>query len=233
MQGFPKTISLRQDIVNLLADPAYAAPALALVQTLMDERYGWVPLGEVPLADTVTAIAGHRVLTDYDDRGTATARHLSQWMVDPNNALTRMGITVAEAVAWGCADRAVPPPVDDVAALRMTAVARLDAWTDARMFGTFTDSKGVTYKANAAVRQWMTGLESKLAGGMTLPDGFVWDDADGNHIPHTTETFKALTTEITFWTDALYRTCTAAQAAVKAAGDALAIDAVLLGIVWP
>lgn len=233
MNGFPVIINSRQDVLNLLADPAYHGQALAFVQALLDERYGWASQGDLPLNTQVETVAGHRVRTDYDATGTPTARHLDQWMLGQGEGLSRIGVTVADALGWGCQDRAVPPPADDMEAIKATARAMLDRWTDARMFGTFTDSQGHIYKVNKPVRDWMTGLEAKLAGGMALPSGFTWDDANGNPITHTSESFRTLTAEIALWTDALYRACTRAQAAVDAAGDAVAVDKALSGVVWP
>ncbi|WP_428568698.1 MAG: hypothetical protein ACP59X_09880 [Solidesulfovibrio sp. DCME] len=110
----------------------------------------------------------------------------------------------------GAEDREVSAPADDMEAVRATAKAMIDGWVSARMYGRFVDSQGRVYSVHRSARDWMTGLEAKLAGGMVLPDGWTWDDAAGNAIVHTAATFKQLTTEITLWTDVLYRTCTRA-----------------------
>lgn len=41
MQGYPKTIATRADVENLLSDNTYQAQAIAYLQTLMDEEYGY------------------------------------------------------------------------------------------------------------------------------------------------------------------------------------------------
>ena len=45
MIGFPSIINSRQDLANLLADGTYQAQALAVLQTLMDEQYGYDAAG--------------------------------------------------------------------------------------------------------------------------------------------------------------------------------------------
>ena len=41
MYGYPNIINSRADLDNLLADDTYRAQALAHLQTLMDEQYGY------------------------------------------------------------------------------------------------------------------------------------------------------------------------------------------------
>lgn len=110
MHGYLSTIATRQDVINLLADGRYAARALAHLQTLLDERYGWVLQGEIPLDALAPAMAGHKIVDVTDEAGTVTQRYLYQWMVSPHAALGRLGVTPAEAVAWGCVDRVVEAP---------------------------------------------------------------------------------------------------------------------------
>lgn len=45
MQGYPKTIATRADVENLLSDNTHQAQALAYLQTLMDEEYGYDAAG--------------------------------------------------------------------------------------------------------------------------------------------------------------------------------------------
>jgi hypothetical protein len=110
MIGFPKTINSRQDIVNLLADPACKTKALATVQTLLDERYDWVVQGQLDVNATTAAEAGYKIVDVTNDEGVVTQRYLYRWMLDPNNTLARLGVTAAEAVAWGCADNVIAVP---------------------------------------------------------------------------------------------------------------------------
>lgn len=233
MNGFPKSFGSRQDVVNMLQDQAYHDAMIAIVQTWLDERFQWVRQSDVDPGTQVMSTPGMRVHTEYDDMGRPLVRHLDRWAAVNSDGLSRLGITVAEAVSWGCQDRTIDVPADRIASIRATAKARIDSWSDARMFGLFIDSQRNTYKVNRSVRDWMTGLEAKLAGGMVFPEGFTWDDASGNAIHHTAATFRALTAEITLWTDALYRTAAAAQGAVDTSSDAWEVDAILCGIVWP
>jgi hypothetical protein len=110
MQGFPKYINSKAGLETLLADPGHAAQALALVQTLMDERYGWVMQGQLDIADDAPATTGHKIVDITDDAGVVTQRYLYQWMIDPANTLARLGITAEEAVAWGCVDNVIAEP---------------------------------------------------------------------------------------------------------------------------
>jgi len=110
MNGFPKHIATEQDVENLLSDENYRSQALAYVQALLDERYQWVLQGQLDVNNTVVAEANHKIVDIKDESGTLVQRYLYQWMIDPASALTRLGITVAEAVAWGCEDRAIACP---------------------------------------------------------------------------------------------------------------------------
>jgi hypothetical protein len=110
MIGFPKTINSRQDLINLLAEPAFKPKALTMVQTLMDERYNWVLQGQLDVNATTAAEAGYKIVDIKNDEGVVTQRYLYRWMVDPNNTLARLGIPTAEAVAWGGVDNAVVAP---------------------------------------------------------------------------------------------------------------------------
>uniref|UniRef100_I2Q013 Uncharacterized protein n=1 Tax=Desulfovibrio sp. U5L TaxID=596152 RepID=I2Q013_9BACT len=112
MHGYPSTIATRQDVVNLLAEERYAARALAYLQILLDERYGWVLQGQIPLDAPAPTVAGHKIEDVADEAGTVTQRYLYQWMVSPHTALDRLGVTAAEAVAWGCVDQVVEAPGD-------------------------------------------------------------------------------------------------------------------------
>jgi len=113
MQGFPKTIGTAADVKNLLADDAYKSQALATVQTMLDERYGWILAGKLATTDAGDTSAGHKVVevTSKNEAGeNVTERYQYTWGIQEGTALARLGITVAEAVEWGCVDRVIEPP---------------------------------------------------------------------------------------------------------------------------
>jgi len=110
MKEFPKTISSRQDVLNLLADPATKSTMLTKLQTLLDERYDWVLQGQLDPKTTAPAEAGTKIVDITNDAGVVTQRYLYKWMIASNSALARLGITAAEAVASGCVDNVIPVP---------------------------------------------------------------------------------------------------------------------------
>lgn len=124
---------------------------------------------------------------------------------------------------------------DPVTQVKSAACARLNANRDAIQYGTFTDSNGHPYDVDSKGREKMTGLEAKIANGLTLPDGFTWTGADNQEYPHTNATFLALTTEILLWTSTVHGVCVAAKAAIR--NDAVTtveqVAAIEAGVVWP
>ena len=110
MKGFPRIINSRQDVLHLLADPAAKPTMLSKLQTLLDERYQWMVQGQLALDAALPSEAGHKIVDMKDDGGAIVQRYLYKWMIDPNCALARLGISAAEAVSWGCADRAIDAP---------------------------------------------------------------------------------------------------------------------------
>ena len=113
MIGYPKTLATKADVENLLAVDAYKSRVLADLQTLMDERYGWLLTGKLADEDAGDTSTGNKVVTvtSQNEAGEdVTERYQYTWGVMDSTALTRMGITVAEAVAWGCEDRSVEAP---------------------------------------------------------------------------------------------------------------------------
>jgi hypothetical protein len=110
MKGFPKVIATAADLKHLLGNDAYKAQGLVYLQTLMDERYGWVIQGQLDVGVNFPATAGHKIVDVKDDAGVVTQRYLYQWMIDPANTLARFGITPEEAVAWGCVDNVIAAP---------------------------------------------------------------------------------------------------------------------------
>ncbi|UJX41712.1 hypothetical protein K9F62_03150 [Desulfovibrio sp. JY] len=110
MKGFPKIINSRQDVLHLLADPATKPAMLAKLQTLLDERYNWVLQGKLDINATAPAEAGTKIVDVKNDDGVVSERYLYKWMIAPNSALARLGITAAEAVASGCVDNVIPTP---------------------------------------------------------------------------------------------------------------------------
>lgn len=113
MIGYPKTLATKADVENLLAVDAYKARVLADVQTLLSERYTWLLTGKLADGDAGDTTTGHKVVTvtSKNEAGEdVTERYQYTWGIQDSNALARLGVTVAEAVAWGCEDRAVEAP---------------------------------------------------------------------------------------------------------------------------
>ncbi len=110
MKGYPNTKNTRADYVNLLADDRYKDQALADLQTLLDERYGWQLVGKLNDEDAGNPESGYKVeeITDLES-GDVTERYQYEWGVN-TFALDRLGITVADAVGWGCVDREIAVP---------------------------------------------------------------------------------------------------------------------------
>lgn len=112
MRGFPKVINSRQDVENLIANPDYQQETLAYLQVLLDERYGWVMQGRLADGEAGDTSAGHKVEVVRDPAsGEVVERYQYAWGVMPGNGLERLGVTIAECVAWGCEDRVIEPPV--------------------------------------------------------------------------------------------------------------------------
>lgn len=159
------------------------------------------------------------------------------WGVVEPNGLTRLGLTAAEAVAMGAADRVVGEPArigPTLEEVKSAACVRLNAKRDAIEYGVFTDSHGVRYDVDAKGREKMTGLTSMLgATGVALPAGFTWTTADNTEQPHNAETFLGLTSEILFWTDSVHRVCVAAKGSVRSSETVAAVLAAESAAAWP
>ncbi len=113
MHGYPNTIATRQDVAVLLAIPEYHDRVVAHVQLLMDERYGWVLIGQLAGDESGETSAGHKVVEIRDPVGGAvTERYQYTWDILPQNGLARLGVTPEEAAAWGCEDRAIEAPAE-------------------------------------------------------------------------------------------------------------------------
>lgn len=112
MNGYPKHINTKQDILNLLADAAYKEQALAYVQKLLDERYGWIKGAVLADGDAGDTSTGHMVVPLSDTDGTTTPYQYDWGYIGDSYVLSRLGITVSEAVGWGCVDRAIAAPTE-------------------------------------------------------------------------------------------------------------------------
>jgi len=115
MIGYPKTLATKADVTNLLAVDAYKTRVLADLQTLLDERYVWLLKGKLADEDAGDTSTGHKVVTVTAKNVAGedvTERYQYAWGLQDANALTRMGITVAEAVAWGCEDKVIEAPTN-------------------------------------------------------------------------------------------------------------------------
>ena len=115
MIGYPKILSTSADVVNLLAVEAYKGRVLADLQALLDERYGWILTGKLLDAAAGNTSPGHKVV-EVENKD-ATGQGIAEWYqytwgVQDSTALNRMGVTVEDAVAWGCVDRVIAPPTE-------------------------------------------------------------------------------------------------------------------------
>lgn len=109
MKGYPKTKNTYADWANLLAEEAYQSRAIADLQQILDERYGWQLVGRLDGGEAGNTSSGYRVEEIADDSGNVTERYQYAWGAS-THALDRMGVTVADCVAWGCVDRVIDAP---------------------------------------------------------------------------------------------------------------------------
>lgn len=97
MQGYPEHINSRQDFINLLAMPEYAARARADLQWLLEASFIWANQGQLNDGEVGSTDATHQVLVeDMDDK---TIRSQLELVEDPK-VLGRLGLTIAEAQEW-------------------------------------------------------------------------------------------------------------------------------------
>jgi hypothetical protein len=112
-------------------------------------------------------------------------------------------------------------------------VAAIQAQANTLVYGTYTDAAGNIWPVDQAHRVLMTGIESKLGTGMPLPATFSLTNASGVPIPMASNAFKALTTAIFNWTDAVFGAATAMSQAVLAETDPNVVLATNLTAGWP
>ena len=122
----------------------------------------------------------------------------------------------------------------DVDAARDAACTRLNARRDAIKYGVYVDSHGVRYDVHRDARDNFAGVESKIANGLELPEGFTWTDADNTERPHDNASFLALTMEILLWSQAVHAACVAAKRAVRDdAADLAGVATAEAAVSWP
>jgi hypothetical protein len=97
MRGFPKKIATKQDVENLAANPKYATQVKAHIQTLLDERYGWVVTGKLADAKSGTIKEGFKIVEVVDEISKAVKYYQAEWKTEPGCGLNRLGLTVADA----------------------------------------------------------------------------------------------------------------------------------------
>lgn len=113
MRGYPRTINSRQDVEHLLADAAYQALTVDYLQSLLDDRYGWVMVGKLADGEAGDTTTGHRVVEVRDPAsGDVAERYQYAWGIQPGNGLERLGITPEECVGWGCVARVTEVPAE-------------------------------------------------------------------------------------------------------------------------
>lgn len=214
MHGYPQSISTRRDLENLLADPTHHAPAVAYLQTLMDEQYGYTVAGP--------------------------------WGIIPGGGLDRIGITRAEAVTMGAADRVIAEPAFELAAYQAQSVARIEAECTSRCAAgiavSWGDTGTVSRVATATSQDWteIIGVSSAglayLSMGETTTQMFTDEDGCG-HVLTPTQAM-AMGKEVMAKYGAIKEAAHTAVIAVRAVVDptraaVATIDAIVERVGWP
>lgn len=97
MQGFPKMINSRQDVINLLGRPEHAGQLRAKLQELIDSRFAWVVVGELQEGEAGLEDSNHRI--QAEEKEGQTTRIQMELVEDPVAHIFRMGFTVTEVKA--------------------------------------------------------------------------------------------------------------------------------------
>ena len=93
MLEFPKYINTRQDIFNLYQ--LYPEETKAYIQNLMENRYIWQAVGQVPDGETGIVDDNHMVIDGVGEDGSTKIQMAK--VEDQNCHLYRLGFTVEEA----------------------------------------------------------------------------------------------------------------------------------------
>lgn len=97
MQGYPKHLNSRQDVLNLLAMPEHAERTRSDLARLLDSRFAWVAVSELPEGKAGLEDDTHKVVAEEGDG--RTIRIQMALVEDPRAQIFRIGLTVDEAEA--------------------------------------------------------------------------------------------------------------------------------------
>jgi hypothetical protein len=99
MIGTPKHLNTRYDWLLFISEfpETNWRPRL---ERLYDDRMGWLTTGKLAEAETGVTDDTHRVVEIKDESGVVVERYQDQYMLDPNCALLRADLTVAEIEEW-------------------------------------------------------------------------------------------------------------------------------------
>ena len=98
MQGFPRYINTKQDVLNLIED--YPEQTKSFLQSLVDSKMAWLFTNTLADGDTGTTDSTHKVCELVDENDVVTERNQYELVEDNNGPIFRMGFaSVAEAEA--------------------------------------------------------------------------------------------------------------------------------------
>jgi hypothetical protein len=203
MYGYPNIINSRADLDNLLADDTYRAQALAHLQTLMDEQYGYDAAG-------VWSLVG----------GGGLARlGISRAEAAALGALDRV---VSE-----------PARIVDLAAAKAAACAALDAQAEALRLTVLTPGAGQMAAYQAKETQATAFLQDGTPTEVEYPDIFNEIGITADSAAEVAAAILAAAEKWRLFGRVVERTRLAGKKAVQAATDMAGIIAARDGVAWP
>lgn len=99
MRGFPKHLNSKQDYLYVIQEfpPEQWLPRL---QSLLYERFAWLPTGKLADGDNGVTDDTHRVIEMHDETGQVVVERVQEhYIEDPNATIFRLGFTVEEVQA--------------------------------------------------------------------------------------------------------------------------------------
>ena len=96
MNGFPKTISNKNDIDNLMGE--YPEETKAYLHTVLDNKDQWLMTSKLAEGDVGITDDTHKVEELKDEDDVVTERYQYELMEDPNGELYRLGYASAGEV---------------------------------------------------------------------------------------------------------------------------------------
>ena len=98
MNGFPRTINNKHDVLNLVDD--YPDEISTFLNGLIESKNAWLFTETLADGDNGTTDATHKVSEVTDEDGTVTERNQYELVLDSNGPIFRMGFAnVAEVEA--------------------------------------------------------------------------------------------------------------------------------------